>query len=85
MKDTYALLPQKIVKSEWLKQMLAQDGFPTHKIPLGMDLGIFYPRERQTNRPLTVLAMTIRASMKPALAPRARLAGPTSCGRRENG
>jgi glycosyltransferase involved in cell wall biosynthesis len=58
VKDTYALLPQKIVKSEWLKQMLAQDGFPTHKIPLGMDLGVFYPRERQASRPPTVLAMT---------------------------
>jgi GT2 family glycosyltransferase len=73
VQDTYALLPQKIVKSEWLKQMLVQDGFPTHKIPLGMDLGVFYPRERPTNRlptarlptarpptarPPTVLAMT---------------------------
>jgi O-antigen biosynthesis protein len=73
VKETYALLPHKIVKSEWLKQMLARDGFPTHKIPLGMDLGVFYPRDRQTDRPqtdrpptarpltarpLTVLAMT---------------------------
>ena len=58
VKDTYSLLSQKIVKSEWLKQMLAQDGFPTDKISLGMDLGIFYPRERPTARPPTVLAMT---------------------------
>ncbi|MSQ47931.1 MAG: glycosyltransferase [Deltaproteobacteria bacterium] len=58
VKDTYNLLPWKIVKSEWLKRMLAQDGFPTYKISLGMDLGVFYPRDRQTHRPLTVLAMT---------------------------
>ncbi len=58
VKETYSLLPHKIVKSEWLKQMLARDGFPTHKIHLGMDLGVFYPRDRLENRPLTVLAMT---------------------------
>jgi O-antigen biosynthesis protein len=58
VQETYPLLPHKIVKSEWLKQMLARDGFPTHKILLGMDLGVFYPRDRTTTRPPTVLAMT---------------------------
>lgn len=58
VKDTYALLPHKIVTSEWLRQLLATDGYQSHKIPSGMDLGIFYPREQQRNRPPTVLAMT---------------------------
>lgn len=43
--ETYRMIGNKIVKSEWLRGMLAEDGFSAHKIPLGMDLGRFYPRD----------------------------------------
>lgn len=42
--DTYQMLPQRIVMSEWLQTRLAQDGYSSDKITLGMDLGQFYPR-----------------------------------------
>ena len=44
VKHTYELIPHKIVKSDWLSGLLANDGFATHKIRLGMDLAMFYPR-----------------------------------------
>ena len=43
--ETHRMIGNKIVKSEWLRGMLAEDGFSAHKIPLGMDLGRFYPRD----------------------------------------
>lgn len=45
VRGTYGLLPHRIVKSAWLAGLLASDGFTSHQIPLGMDLGMFYPRE----------------------------------------
>lgn len=56
VRATFRLIEHKIVKSEWLKGMLAQDGFPARKILLGMDLAQFYPRYVQSSLP-TVLAM----------------------------
>lgn len=56
VKATFALLDHRIVKSDWLARMLADDGYATHKIPLGMDLAQFYPREVQRGS-ATVLAM----------------------------
>jgi len=56
VRATFGLLPHRIVKSDWLAGMLAADGYPTHKIRLGMDLDCFYPRETP-GRPPTVLAM----------------------------
>ncbi len=52
---TYKLIPNKIVKSEWLKALLERDGFPTKKIRLGMDLGLFYPRNvKKSSRPIVL-------------------------------
>ncbi len=58
VKMTYPLIPNRIVMSDWLGNRLANDGYDSHKIPLGMDLGQFYPRPiRHENQPLMVLAM----------------------------
>jgi len=54
--DMYRRIDHRIVKSNWLQSMLNQEGFDSHKIPLGMDLGRFYPRHSSVNRP-TVIAM----------------------------
>ena len=52
----YGLIPNRIVKSDWLREKLAVHGFPTHKILLGMDLDQFYPRDRISGPP-TVLTL----------------------------
>ncbi len=53
---TYGLLPHRIVMSDWLGEQLRTLGYATHKIPLGMDLDCFYPRE-VPNHPPTLTAM----------------------------
>lgn len=45
---TYKMLECKIVKSNWLVKMLQPFGGQVHKIRLGMDLGVFYPREKRS-------------------------------------
>ena len=57
IKMTYRLLPYRIVMSEWLGNLLAKDGCDSDKIPLGMDLGQFYPRTVQPSPQPVVLAM----------------------------
>jgi glycosyltransferase involved in cell wall biosynthesis len=57
VKRTYGLIPYKIVTSEWLRNMLQQDGFASEKIPLGLDLGFFYPRTVERDVRPVVLAM----------------------------
>lgn len=54
---TYPLIAEKIVKSDWLATMLADDGCATHKIRLGMNLDVFYPRDVRRRKQLTVMAM----------------------------
>ena len=44
VRDTYALIDHKIVKSRWLAGLLDTDGYTTERIPLGFDLRYFYPR-----------------------------------------
>ena len=58
VRRTYRMIPNKIVKSEWLRNLLrAEEGCDATKIRLGMDLGVFYPREvRRDERPV-ILAM----------------------------
>ncbi|QQS54592.1 MAG: glycosyltransferase [Candidatus Competibacteraceae bacterium] len=71
VRATYALIPHRIVKSDWLQEMLASDGYPTQKILLGMNLARFYPRDAVRNRPI-VLAMarphTPRRGFEPTVA-----------------
>ena len=57
VKAGYRLLPHRIVMSDWLRGRLAEDGHDSHKIPLGMDLGQFYPRSRARGPQPVVLAM----------------------------
>jgi GT2 family glycosyltransferase/glycosyltransferase involved in cell wall biosynthesis len=57
VKMTYPLLPHRIVMSDWLRERLAADGCTSDKIPLGMDLGQFYPRTVQRSSRPVVLAM----------------------------
>ena len=57
VKTTYPLLPHRIVMSDWLGERLAGDGYASDKIPLGMDLGQFYPRAVQRGSRPVVLAM----------------------------
>ena len=55
---TYDLIELKIVKSDWLKGLLTKDGHCAVKIPLGMDLKLFYPRDvKKADHPV-VMAMT---------------------------
>jgi O-antigen biosynthesis protein len=56
VRATFGLLDHRIVKSDWLAGMLARDGYSSHKIRLGMDLDIFYPRDVAPHPP-TLLAM----------------------------
>lgn len=56
VKETYKLIENKIVKSTWLKELLLNDGYKTTQIRLGMDLGIFYPRD-VSKQSSTIMAM----------------------------
>lgn len=55
--DTYQWIPNKIVTSHWLKNLLADDGFQSQIIPIGMDLDLFYPRSVQVRSSPVILAM----------------------------
>ncbi|MEA3487102.1 MAG: glycosyltransferase [Thermodesulfobacteriota bacterium] len=45
VKGTYRMIESRIVKSEWLREKIREDGFSANNIALGMDLGRFYPRD----------------------------------------
>jgi O-antigen biosynthesis protein len=57
VRETYRLLGNKIVKSEWLRDLLLEDGYSSTKILLGMDLSLYYPREIRRSGCPSVLAM----------------------------
>lgn len=57
VKDTYAMIDHKIVKSSWLQDMIQNDGYQSKKIWLGMDLDVFYPRDIIRNSKPVILAM----------------------------
>jgi glycosyltransferase involved in cell wall biosynthesis len=44
VRQTYDLIAHKVVTSEWLRKLLADEGHESRTIPLGLDLGFFYPR-----------------------------------------
>lgn len=56
--DGYAAVPNRIVKSTWLGDLLAERGFDSHKVPLGMDLDVYYPERGVGDRPPHVIGMT---------------------------
>ncbi len=58
VRDTFSCVPNKIVKSDWLSGMMHSDGYKTHKIRLGMNLDVFYPRDvKRSSKLLRILAM----------------------------
>jgi GT2 family glycosyltransferase/glycosyltransferase involved in cell wall biosynthesis len=57
VRATYRLFSHRIVMSDWLRERLANDGQASDKIPLGMDLGQFYPRPIPRGPRPVVLAM----------------------------
>lgn len=57
VKASYALIPQRIVKSAWLRDLLAKDGYTARQIHLGMNLDVFYPRDKPQDGRLRLLAM----------------------------
>ena len=57
VKQSYGLIPHKMVTSEWLRELLHGDGYESQTIPLGLDLGFFYPRPVERGSRPIVLAM----------------------------
>jgi GT2 family glycosyltransferase/glycosyltransferase involved in cell wall biosynthesis len=55
--DSYEMIPNKIVKSEWLRGILRERGHDSHKVSLGLDLDLFYPENSPCERPLRIVAM----------------------------
>jgi glycosyltransferase involved in cell wall biosynthesis len=56
VRATYGLIPNRVVTSSWLRDLVENDGFDATKITSGVDLDIYYPRSAPAARPL-VLAM----------------------------
>ena len=57
VKETYGLIPDKIATSAWLRDLVREDGHDASVVPLGVDLGFFYPRPVQSPARPVVLAM----------------------------
>ena len=56
--ESYSYIPNKIVKSDWLANMLNEHGYSAHKIHLGLNLDIFYPRgNKQKEAPYRILSI----------------------------
>jgi GT2 family glycosyltransferase/glycosyltransferase involved in cell wall biosynthesis len=55
--DGYPLIPSRIVKSDWLGDVLRARGFDSVKVPLGLDLDTFYCERPGAPRPLRVIGM----------------------------
>ncbi len=57
VRATFALIPHRIVTSEWLRTRLADDGYDAEKLSLGVDLEQLYPRPTPRSDQPIVLAM----------------------------
>ncbi|NOZ87315.1 MAG: glycosyltransferase family 4 protein [Deltaproteobacteria bacterium] len=55
--STYSIVQHHIVKSDWLAAKLSEHGVRTYKIPLGLDVARFYPRNKKLLGKPCVLAM----------------------------
>jgi glycosyltransferase involved in cell wall biosynthesis len=52
---SYANAEHHVVKSRWLKDMVDRHGYDCDIVPIGLDLGVFYPRSgRRPSRPRVV-------------------------------
>jgi GT2 family glycosyltransferase len=59
--ESYSRAAHRVVTSSWLAGRLAEHGLASETIPVGVNLGVFHPRERpagEDHRPLTVTAIT---------------------------
>ncbi|PIE01180.1 MAG: hypothetical protein CSA81_12540 [Acidobacteria bacterium] len=54
---SYSFIPHRIVKSDWLKNLLSADGIESTKISFGLDRGIYHPRPVAKQRRPVLLAM----------------------------
>ena len=57
VKRSYAMIDNKIVKSNWLRDLVKSDGYSSQKILLGLDLGVFYPRDVPETKNISIIAM----------------------------
>jgi glycosyltransferase involved in cell wall biosynthesis len=55
--DSYDMVPNKIVKSEWLRDTLRGYGHDATIVPVGLDLDVFYSYVPHEERPMRILAM----------------------------
>jgi GT2 family glycosyltransferase len=49
--ESYSYVPNRIVKSDWLLNMLRNHDHDAHKVHLGLNLDIFYPRNEGKDKP----------------------------------
>jgi len=70
--ETYGLIDNRIVKSDWLAGKLAEHGHESHKIPLGLNLGRFYPRDVEARERPRVVAMARPSTPRRGFATMAR-------------
>ena len=55
--DSWGLIPNRIVKSQWLRDQIAEFGHDAHIVPIGFDQDSFYCHADPAKRPLRILAM----------------------------
>lgn len=57
VQKTYTFIEHKITTSTWLHDLLNNDGYASHTIPIGIDLDVFYPRDALKKDTPVILAM----------------------------
>ncbi|MFK7894886.1 MAG: glycosyltransferase [Myxococcota bacterium] len=55
--DSWGLIPNRIVKSKWLREQLEAHGQTAEIVPVGFDLDSFYAAEPTEGRPMRILSM----------------------------
>ncbi len=62
--DSYGNTHYRVVKTQWLKEKLAEHGYKAHKIHLGLNLEVFYPRDREQDTDKKRILFQARPSEK---------------------
>jgi glycosyltransferase involved in cell wall biosynthesis len=55
--ESWSLIPNRIVKTHWLREQIAAFGHDAHIVPVGFDQDSFYCHVDPATRPLRILAM----------------------------
>ncbi len=55
--ESWGLIPNRIVKTRWLRDQIAEFGHDAHIVPVGFDQDSFYCHDDPATRPLRILAM----------------------------